>query len=83
MEYQEQDTEELSVFNYIITNYHKFILLILVFLIIYFVDYISYINTMIYTPMAIPTVPNISVNNNNNNVNIKKPKKNLKIKKSK
>ena len=75
------DTDDFSVLNYIITNYHKFLLLILVFLIIYFTDYISNINTMIYSP--IPIIPNISnlQNLQNSNIKIKKSKKNFKIKK--
>jgi len=43
-----------STVNYLITNYYKFILLILVFFIIYFVDYISNINAFIYNSQAIP-----------------------------
>ena len=75
------DTDDFSALNYIITNYHKFLLLILVFLIIYFTDYISNINTMIYSP--IPIIPNISnlQNLQNSNIKIKKSKKNFKIKK--
>jgi hypothetical protein len=56
-----------SVINYIIINYHKFILLLLVGVIIYFVDYITHINTFIYgsqqvvpglASLATPTPPN-------------------------
>jgi hypothetical protein len=56
-----------SIINYIITNYHKFILLLLVGVIIYFVDYITHINAFIYgsqqvvpglTSLATPTPPN-------------------------
>jgi hypothetical protein len=43
-----------STINYLITNYYKFILLILVFFIIYFVDHISNINTFIYSGQVIP-----------------------------
>ena len=74
------DTDDLSALNYIMTNYHKFLLLILVFLIVYFTDYISNINAMIYSP--IPIIPNVS-NIPNSNINMKKSKKNFKIKKSK
>jgi len=42
-----------SIVNYIITNYHKFILLILAFFIIYFVDYISNINAFIYNSQVV------------------------------
>ena len=47
-----------STINYIITNYHKFILLILAFFIIYFVDYISNINACIYSGQYIPMLTN-------------------------
>jgi hypothetical protein len=40
--------------NYVIENHHKFILLFFVFVIIYFVDYITYINTIIYSPTPMP-----------------------------
>ena len=48
--------------NYIITNYHKFILLIIAFFIIYFVDYVSNINAFLYNGQSIlglqtPTSP--------------------------
>jgi|688.fasta_scaffold163262_3 hypothetical protein len=43
-----------STINYIITNYHKFILLILAFFIIYFVDYISNMNAFLYNGKYIP-----------------------------
>lgn len=74
---ENRDTDDFSVLNYIITNYHKFLLLILVFLIVYFTDYISNINTMTYSP--IPIIPNLQ----NGNIKIKKSKQNFKIKKSK
>lgn len=74
---ENRDTDDFSVLNYIITNYHKFLLLILVFLIVYFTDYISNINTMTYS--AIPIIPNLQ----NGNIKIKKSKQNFKIKKSK
>jgi len=80
------DSDDFFTLNYVITNYHKFLLLILVFLIVYFTDYISNINSMIYSPIPIihnvkniPNVPNIL----NSNINMKKSKKNFKIKKSK
>jgi hypothetical protein len=40
--------------NYVIENHHKFILLLFVFVIIYFVDYITYINTILYSPTQLP-----------------------------
>ena len=43
-----KDDDELSILDYVIENYHKFFLLILVFVIIYFVDYITNINAVIY-----------------------------------
>ena len=46
--------------NYIITNYHKFLLLIFAGVIIYFVDHITYINSIIYsTPSVIPSLPGL------------------------
>jgi hypothetical protein len=73
METQHETTEYLYIFDYIIQNYHKFILLILVFLIIYFVDYISNINVIIYGSSQIPMVIN-----NNISKDIKISKKNIK-----
>ena len=44
-----------SIINYVITNYHKFLLLIFVGVIIYYVDHITYINSLIYSsPSSIP-----------------------------
>ena len=63
MEYQSDNFEDLSVVSYIIKNYQKFILLILVFLIIYFVDYISNINAIIYSSQQIPMVTNSNIIN--------------------
>ena len=40
--------------NYIIENRDKFILLLFVFIIIYFVDYITYINTILYSGNSVP-----------------------------
>jgi len=37
-----------SVINYVIINYEKFILLLLVGIIIYFVDYITHLNAFLY-----------------------------------
>jgi hypothetical protein len=48
-----------NIVNYIIENHHKFILLVFVFIIIYFVDYITYINTILYAPPAIPGLSNL------------------------
>ena len=44
-------------FNYFIENHHKFLLLLFVFVIIYFVDYITYINTILYSGNPAPVVP--------------------------
>ena len=46
--------------NYVIENHHKFILLLFVFVIIYFVDYITYINTIIYSTTPMPMLPNLN-----------------------
>ena len=46
--------------NYIIENRDKFILLLFVFVIIYFVDYITYINTIIYSTTPMPMLPNLN-----------------------
>ena len=46
--------------NYVIENHHKFILLLFVFVIIYFVDYITYINTIIYSTTPMPILPNLT-----------------------
>jgi hypothetical protein len=62
-----------SVINYVIINYEKFILLLLVGIIIYFVDYITHINAFLYgaqhpipglTSLATPT-PKDNMNNMN------------------
>ena len=46
---------------YVINNYHKFLLLLLVAIIIYFVDYITYMNTLIYSsPQIIPGLSNLA-----------------------
>jgi hypothetical protein len=45
--------------NYVIENHHKFILLFFVFVIIYFVDYITYINTIIYSGNSVPALPSL------------------------
>ena len=63
IDYDEHDDslwfELKSTINYIIINYHKFILLILAFFIIYFVDYISNINAFLYNSQTIPGLTNI------------------------
>jgi hypothetical protein len=43
-----------SIIKYIINNYEKFILLLLVFIIIYFIDYITNINAILYGVSQIP-----------------------------
>jgi hypothetical protein len=50
-----------SILSYIINNYVKFLLLILVVIIIYIVDYICVINSSIYAmPSAIPGIAAVS-----------------------
>ena len=63
-----------SIINYIINNYHKFLLLITVFLIIYFVDYISNINAFIYNRETIPGLASLKTPTPPINRNIKIPK---------
>jgi hypothetical protein len=62
--------------NYLITNYYKFILLILVFFIIYFVDYISNINAFIYNSQAIPGLTSLKTPTPPLQTQIKMSKKN-------
>ena len=45
--------------NYVIENRDKFLLLLLVFGIIYFVDYITYINTIIYSGNSVAALPSL------------------------
>ena len=53
-----------SIIHYIITNYEKFLLLLVVIVIIYTVDYISNINAIIFSvPQILPGITNISSNN--------------------
>ena len=63
IDYDEDDNslwfKASSIINYIIINYHKFILLIIAFFIIYFVDYISNINAFIYSSQSIPVLTNL------------------------
>ena len=62
-----------SIVNYIIQNYVKFALLILVFIIIYIVDYICVINSSLYAmPSPIPGVASLT----NSNLKTKPNKKN-------
>jgi hypothetical protein len=65
-----------SVINYVIINYEKFILLLLVGIIIYFVDYITHINTFLYKAQhPIPGLTSLTTptpNDNMNNMNIPK-----------
>jgi hypothetical protein len=44
--------------NYIIENHHKFLLLLFVFVIIYFVEYITHINTLLYS--SAPLIPGLN-----------------------
>lgn len=65
-----------SVINYIIINYEKFLLLLLVCVIIYFVDYITHINGFIYGgQQIIPGLASLATptpKDNMNNMNILK-----------
>jgi hypothetical protein len=58
--------ENETLLDYIYLNYYKFLLFLFVFVIIYFVDYISYINTIMYSPQQYA---------NNNKIKNKKIKK--------
>ena len=58
--------ENETLLHYIYSNYYKFLLFLFVFVIIYFVDYISYINTIMYSPQQYA---------NNNKIKNKKIKK--------
>ena len=62
-----------SVINYIIINYEKFLLLLLVCVIIYFVDYITHINTFLYRgPQIIPGLASLATPTPKDNMNILK-----------
>ena len=62
-----------SVINYVIINYEKFLLLLLVCVIIYFVDYITYINTFIYEgQQVIPSLASFVNPTSKDNINIPK-----------
>ena len=45
--------------NYVIENRDKFMLLLFVFIIIYFVDYITYLNTILYSGNSVPALPSL------------------------
>ena len=61
------------VINYVIINYEKFILLLLVGIIIYFVDYITHINTFLYRgPQIIPGLASLATPTPKDNMNILK-----------
>ena len=48
-----------NTISYVIENHEKFVLFSLVFIIIYFVDYITYINSMLYTAPLVPGLPSL------------------------
>ena len=48
-----------NTISYVIENHEKFVLFSLVFIIIYFVDYITYINSMLYTAPFVPGLPSL------------------------
>ena len=70
-----------SVINYVIINYEKFLLLLLVGIIIYFVDYITHINAFIYggqqiiPGLASLATPTLKDNMNTNILKIPKRKR--------
>jgi len=52
-----------SIIHYIINNYEKFLLFLVVIVIIYAVDYISNMNAILFSiPQIIPGITNISTN---------------------
>jgi hypothetical protein len=62
-----------SVINYVIINYEKFILLLLVGIIIYFVDYITHINAFLYGAQhPIPGLTSLATPTPKDNMNIPK-----------
>jgi hypothetical protein len=46
-----------NTITYVIENRDKFLLLLFVFVIIYFVDYITHINTILYSTPVAPSLP--------------------------
>ena len=48
-----------NTISYVIENHEKFVLFSLVFIIIYFVDYITYINSILYTAPLVPGLPSL------------------------
>lgn len=63
-----------SIINYVINNYYKFLLLIIVFLIIYFVDYLSNVNALLYNGQTIQGLASLKTPTPPINTNIKMPK---------
>ena len=63
--------------NCITSNYKQLLLLIMVVLIIYSVEYMSYINTILYGMLAMPTIPGVTNSSQipNTQIKIKKTKK--------
>jgi hypothetical protein len=86
IDYDDQDNslwvEITSTINYVITNYHKFILLILTFFIIYFVDYISNINAFLYNRQSIPGLTSLKTPTPSVQSQMKIPRINQKNKKN-
>ena len=73
-----------SIINYIKNNYIKFLLLLFAFFIIFAVDYISYINTIIFSlPYAMPSSSMIGIQNQSiqNNISNNQHKKRRNFKK--
>lgn len=46
--------------NCIMSNYKQLLLLIMVVLIIYSVEYMSYVNTILYGMLAMPSIPGVT-----------------------
>jgi len=62
-----------SVINYVIINYEKFLLLLLVCAIIYFVDYITHVNAFLYGgQQVIPGLASLATPTPKDNMNILK-----------
>jgi hypothetical protein len=73
-----------SIIKYIIKNYEKFLLLLLVFVIVYFIEHITQINAIIYGSSSISNIglsQNNTNTNTNKNINTKEIKKRTKSKK--
>ena len=63
--------------NCITSNYKQLLLLIMVVLIIYSVEYMSYVNTILYGMLAMPSIPGVTNSSQipTTKIKIKKTKK--------